>query len=115
MIEEVRPPTSPPRKCGLPPTTMALITSKFAVHQQILTALHHDGPNRLGFCGAVQVLGPASGGQVDGAVDCVGFEARGTGAAAGGEVPAQVSLRPTAAIPMGNPYGHSLWAILLQL
>jgi len=33
---------------------------------------------------------PNSGGIVDGAVDCVGFEARGTGAASAGEVPAQV-------------------------
>ena len=33
---------------------------------------------------------PNTGGIVDGAVDCVGFEARGTGAAASGEVPAQV-------------------------
>ena len=33
---------------------------------------------------------PNTGGIVDGAVDCVGFEARGTGAAAVGEVPAQV-------------------------
>ena len=33
---------------------------------------------------------PNSGGIIDGAVDCVGFEARGTGAASAGEVPAQV-------------------------
>jgi glutathione-independent formaldehyde dehydrogenase len=38
----------------------------------------------------VSVLGPGSDGRVDGAIDCVGFEARGTGAAAAGEVPAQV-------------------------
>ena len=33
---------------------------------------------------------PGSDGWVDGAVDCVGFEARGNGAASAGEVPAQV-------------------------
>jgi glutathione-independent formaldehyde dehydrogenase len=33
---------------------------------------------------------PGTGGIVDGAVDCVGFEARGVGAASKGEVPAQV-------------------------
>lgn len=37
-----------------------------------------------------QILGPSSEGKVDGAVDCVGFEARGNGAASAGEVPAQV-------------------------
>ena len=36
------------------------------------------------------ILGPNSEGRVDGAVDCVGFEARGMGAASAGEVPAQV-------------------------
>eukprot|EP00936_MAST-01D_sp_MAST-1D-sp1_P001831 g1831.t1 len=36
------------------------------------------------------ILGPNSEGRVDGAVDCVGFEARGVGAASAGEVPAQV-------------------------
>jgi len=36
------------------------------------------------------ILGPGSDGFVDGAVDCVGFEARGNGGEAGSEVPAQV-------------------------
>ena len=36
------------------------------------------------------ILGPNSEGQVDGAVDCVGFEARGNGLESAGEVPAQV-------------------------
>jgi len=36
------------------------------------------------------ILGPKSDGRVDGAVDCVGFEARGSGKASAGEVPAQV-------------------------
>lgn len=36
------------------------------------------------------ILGPHSNGFVDGAVDAVGFEARGAGAASAGEVPAQV-------------------------
>lgn len=36
-----------------------------------------------------QIL-PHTGGLVDGAVDCVGFEARGTGKGAAEEVPAQV-------------------------
>eukprot|EP00656_Telonema_subtile_P055994 TRINITY_DN8846_c0_g1_i2.p4 TRINITY_DN8846_c0_g1~~TRINITY_DN8846_c0_g1_i2.p4 ORF type:complete len:188 (+),score=57.25 TRINITY_DN8846_c0_g1_i2:1119-1682(+) len=38
----------------------------------------------------VQILGPQSEGKVDGAVDCVGFEARGVGEGAAKEVPAQV-------------------------
>ena len=38
----------------------------------------------------VNILGPKSEGRVDGAVDCVGFEARGMGKEAEGEVPAQV-------------------------
>jgi len=37
-----------------------------------------------------EILGPKSEGRVDAAVDCVGFEARGIGAGATGEVPAQV-------------------------
>lgn len=37
-----------------------------------------------------KILGPQSEGRVDGAVDCVGFEARGNGKEAAGEVPAQV-------------------------
>lgn len=37
-----------------------------------------------------KILGPVSEGRVDGAVDCVGFEARGTGKGSAGEVPAQV-------------------------
>ncbi len=38
----------------------------------------------------IEILGPKSEGLVDGAVDCVGFEARGNGDDAKGEVPAQV-------------------------
>lgn len=38
----------------------------------------------------VRVLGPTSEGQVDAAVDCVGFEARGVGSDSATEVPAQV-------------------------
>jgi len=37
-----------------------------------------------------RILGPAYEGKVDGAVDCVGFEARGVGEGAAQEVPAQV-------------------------
>ena len=39
---------------------------------------------------AIADLIPGSNGEIDCAVDCVGFEARGNGAAAAGEVPAQV-------------------------
>jgi glutathione-independent formaldehyde dehydrogenase len=38
----------------------------------------------------IAMMIPHSDGWVDGAVDCVGFEARGSGAESGGEVPAQV-------------------------
>ena len=53
------------------------------------------------------ILGSYSEGRVDGAVDCVGFEARGTGAAAAGEVPAQVLNDCMSIVREGGKIGNA--------